>query len=97
MVVTTIAERYGIPHSTICSWLDRLENQPIADALRGELRPGLPPKLTPSHRVDTWLDGTPRAVGHGEAELAAERLHVRIQDVFDIEYSEAHIHRLFVT
>lgn len=95
--VDTISERYGIPPSTIYYWLDRLENQPMADALQDKPRPGRPPKLSTEQRVEveTWLEGSPRDVGYDAEVWTAEHLRDRIQDTFDIEYSEAHIHRLF--
>lgn len=72
--VETLVERYGIPQSTIDDWLDRLENQPLADALRDEPRPGRPPKLSAEQRVEveTWLDGSPRDVGYDSEEWTAE-------------------------
>lgn len=41
--VETITEPYGIPQSTIYYSLDRLEKQPLAEALRDEPWPGRPP------------------------------------------------------
>lgn len=95
--VETLVERYGIPQSTIYYWLDRLEKQPLADALRDEPRPGRPPKLSEEHRaeVETWLEGSPQDVGLDADEWTSELLRDRIQDTFDVEYSEAHVHRLF--
>lgn len=42
----TLAERYGIPRSTNSYWLEHLEKQPLAGALRDEPRQGRPPKLS---------------------------------------------------
>jgi len=44
--VDALSERHGIPRSTIHSWLDRFEEDSIADAIRDKHRPGRPPLLS---------------------------------------------------
>lgn len=81
--VETPVERYGIPQSAIYCWLDRLENQPLADALQEETRPGRSPKVSTERRVEveTWLDTSPRAFGYLVEKWSADtvgRNHVKI-------------------
>ena len=96
--VETISARYGIPQSTIYYWLDRLDSQPIAEALEDEPRPGRPPKLTDEQRetVESWLDDAPEAYGYEAETWRAEDLRDHIEDAFDVEYSTAHVSRTFL-
>lgn len=98
VAVDTIAARYGIPQSTIYYWLDRFENQSIADALRDEPRPGRPPKLTEEQRetVETWLDSPPEEFGHDAEAWQADDLRDQIYDTFDVDYSVPHVKRTFL-
>jgi hypothetical protein len=56
--VETIAARYAIPQSTIYYWLDRLDKEPLSEALKDDSRPGRPSKLSPEQRatVADWVD-----------------------------------------
>lgn len=95
--VMTLAERYGNPLSTIWNWLECFENQPVADALEDEPRPGRPPKLSTEHRaeVETGMDGSPRDIYYDAEEGTVEHLRDLVQDTFDVECTEAQIHWLF--
>lgn len=97
--INTISKRYGILQSTIYYGLDRFENRPIADALQDESRPGRPSKLSAEQRakVETWLENSPQKYKEDAEMWTVELLRDRINDVFDVEYSEAHIRRLFLT
>ena len=67
--VGTLVERYGIPQSTVYSWLDRFEERPLADALRDDDRPGRPPKLGPDDRsalAPLDLPGREKRLARGE-------------------------------
>lgn len=96
--VETISERYGVPQSTIYYWLDRLETQPLADALRDESRPGRPPKLNENQRelVESWVDGSPAALGYEAETWRAEDLRDQIRESFGVEYSVPHVKRTFL-
>lgn len=51
--VETVSARYDIPRATIYSWLDRFEQQSIAEAITDDSRPGRPAKLDP-HNDGSW-------------------------------------------
>jgi transposase len=96
--VESIADRYGIPQSTIYYWLDRFEGESVADALADDPRPGRPSKLTEEQRatVAAWLESPPES-GETADGWTAERLRERIADEFGVEYSAAHVSRTFLS
>ena len=77
VLVTTLAERYGISQSTIYHRLDRLDKQPLADAMWDKPKSVRPPKLSSEQRaeVETWMDRSPRDFGYDAEEWTAEHLH----------------------
>lgn len=96
--VDTIADRYGIPQSTIYYWLDRFDSRSVTDALRDEPRPGRPPKLSAEQRaeVNGWLEGSPDEFGYDAETWTAERLRDHIREEFGVEYSVPHVARTFL-
>jgi transposase len=92
---SVLSTRYGIPQSTIYYWLDRFEERGIEDALEDEYRPGRPPKLTSEQRaeVESWLANPPEDT----EEWTAQHLQQRIAEELGVEYSTAHVHRLFLS
>lgn len=93
---STLAERYGIPRSTIYAWLDRFEEQSVEEAIQDDQRPGRPPELDRESRerlVDALQD---RPTAHGfDAPRWTPALVRRFVDrEFDVEYSLGHARRL---
>lgn len=95
--VATVSERYGIPRSTVYYWLDRVEAQPLDDALTDQPRPGRPPALSAEERetVESWLAASPDAHGLDAEEWTPKLLRDYVQSTFGIDYSTGHIRRVF--
>lgn len=95
--VETLSDRYGVPRSTVYYWLERLERQPISEAVTDAPRPGRPPKLSPEDRatVETWLAVSPRQHDIDADEWTPELLRDRIHETFDVDYSVGHVRRRF--
>lgn len=94
--VETLVDRYGIPQSTVYSWLDRFEERPLADALHDEARPGRPPKLEPDEReaLAAHLDASPEAVGFDAQTWTPELVREHVEREFGVRYSVGHARRL---
>jgi transposase len=94
--VETLAEWYGIPRSTVYSWLDRFEERPIDEAIEDEHRPGRPPKLAPGQRADLerTLRRAPGAFGFEGSSWTPALLQEYVEQRFGVEYSLGHARRL---
>lgn len=100
--VAVLAERYGIPRSTLYYWLDRFEEQSIADAIEDEPRPGRPPRLTDSAResLQADLSEDPAVHGYGgsddstDREWTPELVRSHVEREYGVSYSLGHIRRL---
>jgi transposase len=94
--VETLVDRYGVPQSTVYSWLDRFEERPLADALHDDERPGRPPKLSPEERetLADRLEGTPEAVGFDAEAWTPELVREHVDRAFGVSYSVGHARRL---
>lgn len=94
--VETLVERYGIPQSTVYSWLDRFEERSLDDALRDDERPGRPPKLGPDQRaaLADRLAHPPDEVGFDATAWTPELLREHVDRAFGVRYSVGHARRL---
>lgn len=94
--VDTLSDRYGIPRSTIYTWLDRFETESIEDAIRDGARPGRPPALEPHAFVQLASDiaDGPPAHGFSTDSWTANVLKTHISEAYGAEYSEGHARRL---
>jgi len=94
--VDTLSERYGIPRSTLYSWLDRFEEDSIADAIRDEHRPGRPPLLSEQERghLTEVLHQSPRDIEFEQKFWTPELAQEYIQREYGILYSLGHVRRL---
>jgi transposase len=94
--VATLADRYGVPRSTLYYWLDRFEEQSIADAIEDEPRPGRPPRLTDAAReaLQTDLDDEPSDHGYDEETWTPELVQQYIEREYGVSYSTGHVRRL---
>ena len=94
--VETVSARYDIPRATVYSWLDRFEQQSIAEAITDDSRPGRPAKLDRSQRRQLAADlaRSPAELGYDSAEWTPERAREHIEQKYDISYSLGHVRRL---
>lgn len=91
--VDALSRRYGIPASTLYSWLDRFEERPVADAIEDESRPGRPNRLTADERAElaeALEDPSP----NGDADRSTESVRDHIEERYGVRYSLGHVRRL---
>ena len=94
--VDTLSDRYGIPRTTVYSWLDRFLFEPIEEAVEDESRPGRPPKLSDSQREQLLADlaQSPTEFGYESAEWSPELVRIHLENVYETSYSLGHVRRL---
>lgn len=94
--VSVLAERYGIPRSTLYYWLDRFESEPADEAITDEDRPGRPRKLDADdrRRLRTHLDEDPVERGYDADDWTPELTKEHIERTFGVSYSVGHVRRL---
>jgi transposase len=94
--VKTLSERYDIPRATVYSWLDRFEQQSIAEAITDESRPGRPSKLEPSQRERLFneLVEAPIELGYDTSEWTPELSQSHIEQTYGVTYLLGHVRRL---
>jgi transposase len=95
--VETLCERYDIPRATIYSWLDRFEEESIAEAITDDHRPGRPPKLDESQReqLTAALADSPAAFDYDAAEWNPELVQRHVERKYGVTYSLGHTRRLY--
>lgn len=96
---TTLAEWYGVSRTTIHNWLtriERLESDPVAEALYDDDRPGRPAKLRPAEReaVAAALRNAPAEFGFAAEEWSPPLVREHIEERFAVEYSLRHVRTL---
>lgn len=94
--VPMLAEWLDRREATIYEWFNRLEAEPIEEAIRDDPRPGRPSKLADNERAEfeAALHEPPEHVG-----LDAPAWHPRLArqyllDEFDVEYTLRHVRRM---
>ncbi|SFR74701.1 Transposase [Halogeometricum rufum] len=94
--VSVLAERYGIPRSTLYYWLDRFETEPISEAITDEDRPGRPRKLDDRDRkrLSEHLEASPGEHAYDADEWTPELVRDHVERVFGVSYSVGHVRRL---
>jgi len=94
--VGTLVDRYGVPQSTVYSWLDRFEERSLADAIHDDERPGRPPKLGFQRReaLADQLADPPEAFGYEATAWTPELLREHVEREFGVRYSVGHARRL---
>jgi transposase len=95
--VETLSERYDIPRTTIYSWLDRFERQPVREAITDDHRPGRPPKLDERQRerLAAALADSPDERGHEATEWNPALVRRHIEREYGVTYSLGHARRLY--
>lgn len=80
-----IAEWFDIRDATIYSWFDRLDAEPIRQAIRDRQQPGRPPKLGNDHRSDsrTAIRNPPTDAGYDELTWTTALGQRYLADEFD--------------
>ena len=94
--VSVLSERYDVPESTLYYWLDRIADNPLAEAVEDDDRPGRPSELDDADRETLFEALSDPPEDHGfEAESWTPRL-VRefIEREFGVSYSLGHVRRL---
>lgn len=94
--VPMIAEWFDLTESRIYRWFDRLESEPIAEAVYDRPRPGRPSKLSEEQLAAfrEALQESPEAVGY-DAETWTPAVARRfLESEFGVEYTRRHVRRL---
>jgi len=91
-----IAEWFGVRPQTIYRWFDRLESEPIEQAVTDRDRPGRPPKLGADERAAfrEAVRGPPTAAGYDRTAWTTALARQFLEAEFDTEYSPRHVRRL---
>lgn len=93
---TELAEWYGVQRRTIYSWLKRLEEQPLTEAVHDAHRSGRPRKLSSQQQdgLKQILHQPPQEVGYDALTWSPELVSQYIDDIFGIDYSLPSCRRL---
>ena len=94
--VPMIAEWLDTREQTIYRWFDRLESEPVAEAVRDRQRSGRPPKLDGADR-ETFREAvrdSPDAVGYDRTAWTTALAQRFLREEFDVDYSRRHVQRL---
>jgi len=94
--VPMLASWFDVREATIYRWFDRLESEPIGDAVRDDPRSGRPSKLQEQERrkFAAALEETPREVGYEASEWTPTLARRYLRESFGVEYSDRHVRRL---
>ena len=93
---TELAGWFGVQRKTIYSWLTRLDEEPLAQAVLDADRPGRPRKLaeTERERLTDALGQPPREVGCDRETWTPALVREFVRETFDVEYSLPSCRRL---
>ena len=93
--VPMLAEWLDKREATIYEWFNRLEDQPIREAIQDEQRPGRPSKLTDEEHEQfvAALKEPPERVGYDAPAWTPKLARQFLLDEFDVEYTLRHIRR----
>lgn len=94
--VPMIAEWLDKREATIYEWFNRLEDQPIREAVQDEQRPGRPSKLTDVEhdQFAVVLQESPENVGYDAQAWTPRMARQYLLDEFDVEYTLRHVRRM---
>lgn len=94
--VPMIADWFDMREGTVYRWFDRLESEPVEEAIRDRPKPGRPPKLTDDQR-DTFeeaLREPPTERGYDAPVWSPTVARDFLEDEFDVAYTLRHVRRL---
>ena len=91
-----IAEWLDTREQTIYRWFDRLEKEPIEQAIQGRQRSGRPSKLDDTDRAEFQqaVHNPPSEVGYDQPAWTTALAQQFLEDEFDTDYSRRHVQRL---
>jgi transposase len=91
-----IAEWLDTREQTIYRWFDRLEEEPISQAVQDRQRSGRPSKLDDADRAEFQeaVQNPPSQAGYDEPAWTTGLAQQFLEDEFDAEYSRRHVQRL---
>jgi len=94
--VSVLAERYGVPESTLYYWLDRIADKPLSEAVEDDERPGRPSELAADEREAVFdaLGDSPTAHGFDADSWSPELVREFIDCEYDVSYSLGHVRRM---
>lgn len=94
--IPMIAEWFDMRERTIYDWFDRMESEPIEDAIRDKSRPGRPPKLTDEQRAafERALEDAPSDHGYETTRWSPMVARQFLREEFGVEYTRRHVQRL---
>ena len=93
---TELAEWYGVERRTIYSWLKRLEQEPLEQAVQDDHRSGRPRKLTEEQQkqLEQTLQQPPTEAGIDAPAWTPALLDEFLEETFDVDYSIPSCRRL---
>jgi transposase len=92
--VPTIAEWFEMREGTVYNWFDRIESQPIDQAIVDSPR-GRNSRLSyEQQQVRRTIQQPPQEVGYDEPEWYPQLVQHYLVEAFDVEYSIGHIRKL---
>jgi transposase len=91
-----IAEWLDTREQTIYRWFDRLEDEPIGQAVQDRYRSGRPSKLDDPERerFHAAVQQPPTDAGYDQPAWTTALAHQFLQEEFGVEYSRRHVQRL---
>lgn len=94
--VPMIAEWFNKREATIYRWFNRLEEEPISQAVQDRQRSGRPPKLDGDNREEfrAAVRNPPADIGYDEPTWTPDLAQRFLEDAFGIEYSRRHVQRM---
>lgn len=94
--VPMIAEWLDVREQTIYRWFDRLEAEPVEQAVTDRQRSGRPAKLDEAARKEfqVAIRGAPTDVGYDRSTWTTELARRFLEDEFGVEYTRRHVRRL---
>lgn len=94
--VPMLAEWLDKREATIYEWFNRLEAEPIGEAIQDDQRPGRPSKLTETERekFESLLQHSPEKIGYDASDWTPELVRQFLYQEFDAEYTLRHVRRM---
>jgi transposase len=91
-----IAEWFGTREQTIYRWFDRLETEPIEQAVQDRQRSRRPSKLDDADWTEfrQTVQQPPEEAGYDHPAWTTSLAQQFLEDAFDVEYSRRHVQRL---
>lgn len=94
--VPMIADWFDMRAGTIYRWFDRLEEEPVEEAIRDKPKPGRPPKLTDEqlNKFKAALREPPTEQGYDAPMWTPMVARDFLEDEFGVTYTLRHVRRL---